>query len=259
MSKYTTQVRFICEQASGLDESKGYNDVNEVIANARTKIFNFNYPIFDDNYKSVIETKILKHFYTREIGAETVGLWKLWLDTKMNEIMPYYNKMYESARIDFNPLFDVDLTTTHSGSDGGQRNDTGNSNNTRANTGDSETTTVAHDTDSRNHWNYYNDTPQGGINGLESLTYLTNATHDTDSGSENRNSTTNNEYTDNVTETGTTSLASTYSNTDEYVEHVTGKRGGQTYSKMIKEFREILINIDMLVIHELDDLFFNLW
>ena len=62
MSSYTTEIRFICEELSGFNESKGYADIEEIISLARPKIFDFNYPIFDENYKSVLETKILKHF-----------------------------------------------------------------------------------------------------------------------------------------------------------------------------------------------------
>ena len=112
MSKYTTEVRFICEQASGLTESKGYNDTNSIIDLAIPKVFNFDFPIFDEEYRGVLERKILKHFYTREIGEETVGLWKLRLDTRLNEIMPYYNKLYKSELLEFNPLYTVDLTRT---------------------------------------------------------------------------------------------------------------------------------------------------
>lgn len=112
MAKYTTSVRSICEVNSGLDESKGQANVNDIIANSRDKIFDFSYPIYDEDYRSVLETKILKHYYTREICAETVGRWKLFLDARMNEIMPYYNKLYESELLKFNPLYDVDYTRT---------------------------------------------------------------------------------------------------------------------------------------------------
>ena len=84
MSKYTTEVRFICETFSGLDESKGCFNINEIVQQSRSKIFSFDYPIFDETYRGVIETKILKHYYTREIGLETVGLWLHKLDVKMN-------------------------------------------------------------------------------------------------------------------------------------------------------------------------------
>ena len=96
MSKYTSEVRYICEVNAGLEESVGYNDVDTVIANSRAKIFNFDYPIFDDSYKSTLESKIIEHFYFREICCETFGLWKFMLQRKMREIMPYYNQLYKS-------------------------------------------------------------------------------------------------------------------------------------------------------------------
>lgn len=113
MSKYTTEVRFICEHLAGLTESAGYNSIDTIINQSMDKIFDFNYPIYDENYRRVLQAKILKHYYTREIGAETVGLWKLFLNRRMNEIMPYYNKLYQSELLNFNPLYDIDLTTEH--------------------------------------------------------------------------------------------------------------------------------------------------
>ena len=111
MSKYTTEVRYICETMAGLTESEGYNSINEIIENAIPHIFDFDYPMFDENYRRVLEKKIIKHYYTREICMETYGLWKLKLDDRMNIIMPYYNELYKSAALEFNPFWDTDLTT----------------------------------------------------------------------------------------------------------------------------------------------------
>ena len=72
MSKYTTELRYILEDLAGLKDSVGYNSVATVINEARPKLFDFDYPIFDENYRPVLETKICKHFYTREIGAESL-------------------------------------------------------------------------------------------------------------------------------------------------------------------------------------------
>lgn len=116
MSKYTTEVRYICEAAAGKSESEGYSKIGEVISAALTAGVFPDYPIYDESYRNVLNTKILKHYYTREICEETVGRWKLRLDSRMNEIMPYYNKLYESALFKFNPLYDVDLTITKEGS-----------------------------------------------------------------------------------------------------------------------------------------------
>lgn len=267
MSKYTTEVRFICETNANLKENQGYNSVNEIVSKARTKIFDFDYPIFDENYRSVLETKILKHFYTREIGSETVGLWKLWLDTRMNEIMPYYNDLYKSALIEFNPMYDTDIKTERNVKDNGNKNDINKTNTDRKDTGTTKFDGLnivdgTNKTDG-NRWEYYSDTPQGGLNGIAEHTYLTNATNNTiddtlkiDNITTNDNTTTLNNNSNQETNSNTNSV---YSNVEEYVEHVYGKRGYISYSKMLLEFRDTLINIDLKVIHELDDLFFNLW
>ena len=97
MSKYTTEIRFICESKIGFSSSLGYNSVNDIVKQAAPIIFNFDFPIFDETYRTPLEIKILKHFYTREIGFETFGLFQLNLDTLLNELMPYYNELYKSA------------------------------------------------------------------------------------------------------------------------------------------------------------------
>lgn len=235
MSKYTTQVRFICETAAGYTESQEYNNIESVISASRASIFDFDYTLFDASYKSVLETKILRHYYTREIGLETVGLWKHFLNMRLNEILPYYNQLYESALLEFNPLYDYDLYRDRDVSTSGSNENTSGS-----------TTNVESETDNDN-WNYYSDTPQGGINGLESMTYLTNATHNTND--TDASSTT----TDSRTSNGE------YSNTEDYLEHVYGKSAGMSYSKMLKEYRDTFLNIDMMIINDLNDLFMGVW
>lgn len=124
MSNFTTEVRFICESEAGATESKGFNCVDEILRKSVEKVFNFNFPIFDEKYRIPLETKILRYYYTREICDETVGLWKLRLYNRLNLIMPYYNQLYESALLKFNPLYDVDLTTTHTRTNDHTQNDT---------------------------------------------------------------------------------------------------------------------------------------
>ena len=113
MSNYTTQIRFICESKSGLEESTGFSGIMAAIEASVDDIFAFDWPIFDETYRVPLEVKILRHFYTREIGEETFGLWQLRLCDRLNVIMPYYNQLYKSELIKFNPLWDVDLHTTH--------------------------------------------------------------------------------------------------------------------------------------------------
>lgn len=275
MSKYTTEVRSICENYAGLLESVGYDKVDEVIESARKKVFDFKYPIFDEAYRNVLETKILKHFYTREIGAETVGLWKLWLNTRMNEIMPYYNKLYKSELLEFNPLYDIDITREHSLTKTGTTEDTGTSSGTsketRKTSGEGTATRTDQNTEtgSRNNTNkdYFSDTPQGGVGNLENLTYLTNARMVNDNGTNtltsNGSSDNENNYSEDVNvngeTSGTSSNSSVINSTETYLENVQGKQGGESYSKRLEDYRATFLNIDMRVINELNDLFMNLW
>ena len=96
MSKYTTEVRYICESFAGLEESKGYKSVDAILDESWDKVFDFDFPIFDENYKPILCKKILLHYYTREIGFETVGLWQLKLKSRMIEIMPKFNALYKA-------------------------------------------------------------------------------------------------------------------------------------------------------------------
>ena len=83
MSNYTTQVRWICESKSGFTPEQLMNKTpDEIIDAARPSVFNFNYPIYDQAYKPVLESLILNHFYVREIGQETVGLHHIKINHK---------------------------------------------------------------------------------------------------------------------------------------------------------------------------------
>lgn len=287
MSKYTTELRYICESLTGHNDSVGYDDIDSVIDDAVPLIFTFDFPIFDETYRTPLCTKILRHYYTREIGLETYGLWKLKLQTKLNEIMPYYNKLYETELFKYNPLYDVDMTTTNVGSKTGENTNVGTNRNTtekdsknvinevetnndkRINTSSSSETTENNDVKR----DLYSDTPQGALTGVESGTYLTNARKISDDVSGNRignnvestqgdNSRVNSsEHTSTGGEvvSGESSTVGRTRNTEDYVMHVMGKSAGASYAKMIKDFRENLLNIDMDVIRDLSDLFMLIW
>ena len=315
MSKYTTEVRFLCESLTGHDESEDYSSIDEIIEDALPIIFSFEFPIFDEQYRSVLETKILRHYYTREIGCETYGLWKLRLQTKLNEIMPYYNKLYESELLKYNPLYDVDMTTTNVGQRTGERTDinsgevtdnrsrTNNANEKNVNTderansfngtrqSENQETNVnssqsigTRDTENRD---MYSDTPQGQLTGVDTNTYLTNfrkilgdddttetghstgVTNGTQKIKDGNTETTqgsnvsSNKREESTTDTGSQKSSSSTigktKNTEDYVLHVFGKSAGANYAKMIKDFRDNLLNIDMDIIRDLADLFMLIW
>lgn len=259
MSKYTTEVRFICESKSGLEVSGGSGDVDKIIANSWNKIFTSKVTFFDEEYRSVLCQKILKHYYLREICCETVGIWTLWMNTKLEEIMPYYNQLYESAKIKFNPMHDVDLTRVHKRTE--NETASGNRDTTNNNTTDvtSNSATNRTTTSDENKKDLYSDTPQGALTGVENETYLTNARKINDSVNGTDDVNVNNTEKNVGVSTGKETTSSNVGTTEDYLETLVGKQGTESFSSLLNKFRETFLNIDMMVIEEFSDLFFGLW
>lgn len=150
------------------------------------------------------------------------------------------------------------------------------------------------DVNKNDHWDMYSDTPQGAITNVRNESYLTNARHvvDDGTGSTHSNTTTfgkkvvvddtgtqqnggtsKNTGTQNIEETETNTgtqkndgnktfkseFTTGVNTTEEYLEHVKGKTPGASYSKLLTEYRDTFLNIDMMIIDDLSDLFFGLW
>lgn len=285
LAKYTTEVRTICEFYANqkTPAPSDFASVDPTIQAAIPNIFTFTFPIFDESYRVPLETKILRHYYTREIGFETVGLWRLKLETKLNEVMPYFNQLYKSELLEFNPFYDVELGTTRNNEHKQIENETENADATsKSETDTTQTTkdTIA-DTDNtaidstvtRNNTekNAYSDTPQGQVSNVDNYSYLTNYRNVNNNGSDTTDETNNRTYnrkadgtltgniTNNSSSTNEIQNNKNITSTDDYIEKVSGKRGTSSYSSMLKEFRETFLNIDMQVIDSLSDLFMGVW
>lgn len=231
MSKYTTQLRYICEEKAGLLESTG--DYNKVIAESWNKIVKPETVLFDPNYAAVLYPKILKHYYFDEIAHETVAHFIFRLNTKLDEILPYYNQLYRSALIEFEPLGDTDYTIT------GNREDNNTFDSTRTDNLVNSVTNRSKDLRS--------DTPQGTIENVDinNNLYITEAViNDGIVNNENR---------------GTQKHADKIHNLNDYYEHVTGKRSGMSNAEALLKFRDTFINIDMMIINELRPLFMGVY
>ena len=272
MSVYTTEVRYICEYEAGLLESTGYNDVDLVVSKSWDKIFS-KFPIFDENYREFLCTKILQHYYTREICAETTSLWKFWLNQKMREIMPYYNQLYLTEQIKFDPLHEIDFTRSISENINANKNGTNNSDrtdseskteningtndlnasNTRAgktdstrttnSKNDSTVTTVGTTTSdgTTTGQNLHSDTPQGTIDNIKTNGYLTDADI-TNNTAQNTTSTDNSvttagtqSGTDILSETANEQNSKTEKNTTKNTTEISGTTSGKSNNKYVEE------------------------
>lgn len=273
MSKYTTELRWLIESVTA-DQTN--LTISQRITAAAPKIFNFNYPIWNESYKTTLETKILKHYFNKEIGMETVGLWKLYLEERMNLIMPYYNQLYETATKNYDYMSDVNSSETYTANKTNKEtvdftltgNLTGSTTDIGKDTINSTSKTTdngSRDSDTTiNNKNLESDLPQANYANLDYGTNLveseqTEALHDTTNNVSNfaADSTTDRNNTTNASQdTSQTTKNIVDGNADEtYTRTRKGAFGGKSLTELMMEYRQSIINIDNMIINELSDLF----
>lgn len=185
------------------------------------------YPLFDEDYRDGLNQKILDHFWLREIAHETPQIFFLMLRRKMNEIMPYFNKLYLTERMEYDPLSTVDIYSVNRGE--AQQRDKAHSSGEAESTGEAASRGITS--------NY----PQGMLSGSED--YATD-------GSDSKSTTGGTEKTsaDNSTEAASRSIGDS---------KTTGR--SMPAAALVMAYRETLLNLDMEVIAQLEPLFMQLW
>lgn len=193
-------------------------------------LFNFNYPIFNEEYRPILEDKIIRHFYFREIGFETIGRFLFELETKLNEIMPFYNKMYESTLLEFDPLLNYQVKETY------EKMNVGN---TQGNANSNTTGSLNEKTNQ-----LFSDTPQGRVD-FNTSSHVTTMSQDVNTSSTSNDS--------------TISQSQSNNNREEFVRTMEGNIGVQTFSQLINDYRKTFINVDLMVMDELNELFMRVY
>lgn len=191
------------------------------------------YPIFDEEYRTVLNNKILMHYYMDEIGFETAGLFKVYLNNKMNEIMPYYNELYKKQK---DLLLNFDKTTNMT--ETFTRDNTTNTNTTSNST--------SSNTASGSSKNVYQDTPMGNI---------------TEQNIDNYNYASSQEFNKNQNTSSiedNSSLTGKATNLENYIRTKTGNNGRLYGIEILKMIKNNYMNIDEMVINELQDLFMGI-
>lgn len=206
------------------------------------------YPIFDESYREQLNAKIVEHYFFREIGFETPQLFKRFLNRKMNEIMPFYNQLYKSTLKDFDPFNNYDLTTT--GTSTGTTDQSRDYSRTENTTTDA-TSDTTNDTNSKAR-TLVSATPQMQLSGNED--YATNIT-DSDS---NTTATGNSKQTSSADSAASDTTKASAKTLEDYVTHVSGITG-ITKAQALMQFRDTFLNIDMMVVGDLGELFMGIY
>ena len=203
--------------------------------------------------------KFYDEYMFREIGFETVERFKRSILGKLNKIMPYYKQLYhtelESKNINF--MLNKDLIETFereiSGTSEINSNSTTNTNGTSAangtnnvnNSSTSNSNSIMYDTPN-SRIDDITKYPTQGEQGEINITSTSNTTSKSDATSLSNSSSTNNQTGEN-TQTEKTSLISK------------GNIGITSSAQLLKEWREVIINIDEMILNDLEDLFMLLF
>ena len=198
--------------------------ISELSKNARTTIFNFDYPLSSKVTKEEFEVMILNKFMQRRIGYQTFTAWQLQLNVKLNEIMPLYNKLFDC--LEGWDLFNDGEQVTRDVTDNRVI--------------DGTSTQIGSGTTNQTSDKRYSELPQNQITDVQNGTYLTTYNYDTDTGSTTQNS-------------STTTKSDDTGNLKETI-----KRSPSDKIKIYQEFIQNKNNIYTMIFKDLDALFYQI-
>lgn len=201
--------------------------IKDLAKAGRSAFFDFDYPLTDKISREDFEVMILNHFIMRRIGYETVTAFKIALNVRLNEIMPMYNKLFDSIA-DWNVFNDGELTTRDYTDD-------------RVSSSDNTTNTVNNASETATADQRVSDTPQNQIDDVKAGKYVSNYQFDTD--------TTNSE---NVMNSNSTNNVS-----DNAIFHETVNKSPNDKMKLYTEFLKNRQNIYTMIFKDLDTLFYQ--
>lgn len=236
MSKYTTQLRWPIEQRlkdlNLVNDEANWPHVYDALGLA-------DYPIFKESHRQVLNDKIIRRYYLREIGFETMGQFKLMMRRTMFEIMPYYNQLYESEGLVTDPLLSTNKDYSEEWTRDEITDTDGTTTSNASEHGDTEN-------DSRN---VFQDTPMNGLDtgAVANMDYATNVTFDHSTGSSD------------VSRSNSGTSATDYKGDFEGTKKHNEKGYDKSQSELLKEYRSTFLNIDLEIVERLGTLFLGLW
>lgn len=202
--------------------------IKDLAKTGRAMFFDFEYPLADGIDKEDFECMILNHFLMRRIGYETVTAFKIALNVKLNEIMPEYNRLFNSIE-NWNIFNDGERITR-------QATDSRTTNNTNSNTG-STTGTTTNTSDRR-----YSDTPQNQLSDVQNGNYVSEYNYDSD----------------NTTATSTSTNSGTNNTQDNGNQSETIIRTPSDKIRLYSEFLKNRQNVYTMIFKDLDSLFYQI-
>lgn len=219
------------------------------------QIFPDHYPFYvdDEQLKKAFEEKFIAHYYYREIGYETPFMFIQRLESFLNLRMPYYTKLYETEleakKINF--MLNKDLKETFIRELSNENNLSGESSSNQSGTGQA---TSQQSTDTNN--DHKESALSDGVSAVSlSEGYLTGVAQD--NGTSSTDATTNTTDTVNATSSSTQTTTGSQSEKTELISQ--GNIGVTSSAQLLKEWREVILNIDELIIKDCSKLFMQVY
>ena len=229
--------------------------INECLNNPLTPMFNFDYPFYvdDEEAKTKFEEKFMLYYWNCEIGFETFARFQKALQARLTIKMPYYQQLYETelACQDINFLLNKDLRETFTREIDTENETTGTNSTQQTSTNESSLNQEGTSTNTHKESSI-----SDGVS-TSSLVdgYLTGAS--SDNGSNSTSGTTNS--TDNLTSEGTLSQSENGKTVEKTDLLSQGNIGITSSAELLQKWREVLINIDEIIIEDCRDLFMKIY
>ena len=236
----------------------------EILDKGRRQLFDFDYPFFDEDYRETFETHFVTHFYMREIGFETIGLFKMRLEDWLNLNMPYYNQLFLSEKITFDPLTNT-RTILSATTDKDRAQTTNMTGNTEV-TDQSQATGTKNTDETLTEKNFNRELtssmPEDRLQlvtdpGENVLEYADQITENHEDNLNNRDQTVTNTTNQNSTSGTDTNMTGGLNQSDTETFHQVreGKVGSQSFAQLLLEYRRSLLRVEKQVFDEMNELF----
>lgn len=198
-------------------------EMRTLVNNPFTQPFNFDYDFYTDDLtmKKEFEQKFIDCYYFHEIGCETFERWQHMLKTRLNLKMPFYKQLYESELESkkLNFMLNKDLKETFIR----EVNEESQSNSQSTGTGTFK---------------------ESSLNDGVAVVNLSEGNQTT----ENMN-----------TSSGDVSSEGTNKQQEKTELISQGNIGVTSTAQLLKEWREVMINLNQIIIEDCQDLFINIY
>lgn len=194
-------------------------------------LFDQPYNLYNNELKPYFQEKFFQHFMFYEIGFDNINIFKQHLISTLNDIYPKYKQLYETEircqNIDF--MLNKDLKESYIRKLNGESE------------GNSQASSSSDNTSTNNDLTIGNDTPQNKIDDLDK--YMTSA------------SKSNSNSTNNSTSNANNTIKNKSNNMEEYELISQGNIGVTSSAELLEKWRNVIINIDLMIFKELENLF----